>query len=470
MTHALDANWIVGDGSYGTATNWDTVPDVPLNGAVTSDVFIAGNGTDVTYDHGVFGAVDSLNLGTGVTFLTDLPFSIFTAGMTFANDTTLIAEDQSQVNLGGGNLDRSNLIARKGFLGAGGAQLTTTVTSWTGTNGFNLDRQFTADGTGSLVDLSSLTTIERNGGSTSSDLTISATDGGEVRLGGNSGFADNGSGINGHIRVSASGAGSALDLSNVETLTSADVTVNDEATINLRKLSAFAGGTLALTSTTADAQDFHVATSFELGELGIIEVAGSTAAVVVGPGTPAGAADGSVTVAAGGSLSGTGSIVSTLVNLGSLAPGQSPGVLGVDGSYAQGAGAILALDVGGLAQGVAFDFLDVSGSASLAGVVGVSLFDSYVPTLGATFVFLEAAGGINGIFDGITCANCGDVAFELVYGSHDVSLNTVAAPVPLPAAGWLLASAIAGLAGTRRRRSGPVITTDRSTGPRQHER
>ena len=336
--------------------------------------------------------------------------------------------------------------------------MTTTVTSWSGTNGFNLDREFTADGAGSLLDLSSLTTIERNGGSTSSDLNINASDGGEIRLTAISGFDDNVSGINGRIRVTASDAGSAIDLSNVTTLTTADVTVNDEAAIDLRNLGAFNDGTLALTSTAAGARDFHVAATFELGELGIIAVADSTAAVVVGPGSPAGAADGSVTVTAGGSFSGAGSVVGTLINLGSLAPGQSPGTLSVDGAYEQGAAAILALEIGGLSQGAAFDFLDVSGTASLAGLVEVSLFDGYVPTLGATFEFLEAAGGISGVFDGITCANCGDVAFELVYGAHTVSLNAVAAPVPLPAAVWLLASALAGLAGTRRRRSGSVVT------------
>ena len=378
--------------------------------------------------------------------------------LTDADDATLIAEDGATLALGATSIDRTDLIARKGFLGSGGATLTTTVTSWSGTNGFNLDREFTADGAGSLLDLSSLTTIERNGGSTSSDLNINASDGGEVRLTAISGFDDNVSGINGRIRVTASDAGSAIDLSNVTTLTTADVTVNDEAAIDLRNLGAFNDGTLALTSTAAGARDFHVAATFELGELGIIAVADSTAAVVVGPGSPAGAADGSVTVTAGGSFSGAGSVVGTLINLGSLAPGQSPGTLSVDGAYEQGAAAILALEIGGLSQGAAFDFLDVSGTASLAGLVEVSLFDGYVPTLGATFEFLEAAGGISGVFDGITCANCGDVAFELVYGAHTVSLNAVAAPVPLPAAVWLLASALAGLAGTRRRRSGSVVT------------
>ncbi len=378
--------------------------------------------------------------------------------LTDADDASLIAEDGATLALGATRIDRTDLIARMGFLGTGGAQLTTTVSSWAGTNGFNLDRQFTAEGAGSLLDLSSLTSIERNGGSSSSDLSISASDGGEVRLTGITGFDDNTSGINGRLRITASGTGSSVDLSNVETLTAADVTVNDDAAINLRNLGAFSGGTLALTSTVAGAGDFHVAATFELGDLGTIDVAGSTAAVVIGPGTPAGAADGSVTVAAGGSFGGTGSVVGTLVNHGHLAPGLSPGMLSVDGAYEQGAAATLALEIGGLAQGLEFDFLDVTGTASLTGVVEVSLFDAYVPTLGSTYVFLEAAGGISGVFDGITCVNCGGVAFELVYGADNVSLNAVAAPVPLPAAVWLLGSAFAGLAGARRHRSANGVT------------
>lgn len=57
-------------------------------------------------------------------------------------------------------------------------------------------------------------------------------------------------------------------------------------------------------------------------------------------------------------------------------------------------------DINDLARDVEFDFLDISGSASLAGVVEVPLFDGYMPTPGATFMFLEAAGGISGLFDG----------------------------------------------------------------------
>ncbi len=372
-----------------------------------------------------------------------------------ADNATLIAEDGATLALGAASIDRSDLIAQKGFLGAGGATLTTTATSWTGTNGFALDRAFTADGAGTLLDLSSLTTVERSGGSTNSDLNISASDGGQVDLSGISGFTDNASGTNGVVRITASGAGSTIDLSAVTALDRADVTIDDTASVDLGQLASFDRGTIALDSSDAAAPDLHLGDSLALGAAGVVDVAGSSAAVVVGPGTPAGAADGTLSVAFGGMLSGTGTVIGTLVNGGVLGPGNSPGTFSVDGDFEQAAAAILAIEIGGLSQGSLFDLLDVSGGATLAGDVEVSLFGGYVPPGGESFVFLEADGGISGQFDNVFCTNCSGIAFELVHGTHSVSLNAVAAPVPLPPAAWLLGAGVAGLALTRRR-SGSV--------------
>ncbi|MGE3568444.1 MAG: hypothetical protein AB7J73_21130, partial [Gammaproteobacteria bacterium] len=166
---AITATWIGGDGSYTDASHWDTAPDVPLNGVGTVyDVVINGAGIDVSYVLAGAGTVDSLSLGAGTSFTASGLLASFQSLTTSANDATLVAEKQASLDLGGGNLDRSNLIARKGFLGSGGAVLTTGVTSWTGTNGFNLDRDFSADGAGSLLDLASLTHLERSGGSNTS--------------------------------------------------------------------------------------------------------------------------------------------------------------------------------------------------------------------------------------------------------------------------------------------------------------
>ena len=224
---AATATWISGDGDYTTAANWDTDPVVPLNNVITYDVVINGNGTDVTFNLGAAGAVDSLTLGSGVRFITDMVSSNFTIGSTTANDATIRAEDQSTIDLGSGNLDRSNLIARKGFAGSGGALLTTSVTSWTGTTGFGLSRTFEAEGAGTLLDLSSLTTIERSGGNANSDINIRATDGGRIDLTGINGFTDSSSGTNGGINLIARDAGSEIDLANVTTISDVQIEVRD---------------------------------------------------------------------------------------------------------------------------------------------------------------------------------------------------------------------------------------------------
>ena len=155
---------------------------------------------------------------------------------------------------------------------------------------------------------------------------------------------------------------------------------------------------------------------------------------------------------AGGELTGIGTIVGTLVNESAVAPGQSPGTLTVDGDYNQTLNAKLVIEIGGLLAGDEFDLIDISGIANLDGTVEVSLFGSYKPNLGDSFVFLEASGGIIGAFDGFTCDNCAanGIAFDLVHGADFVRLDTTA--VPLPASVWLLAPALGLIARRRRQR------------------
>ena len=92
-------------------------------------MFIDGVGTDVTYTAAMPGAVTSLNLGTGTRFEANGAGAEYTAGTTNANDANLRVRDQGVLQLGGGTLDRSNLIVECGFGGSGGVVLTTTVSS-----------------------------------------------------------------------------------------------------------------------------------------------------------------------------------------------------------------------------------------------------------------------------------------------------------------------------------------------------
>lgn len=367
-----------------------------------------------------------------------------------ADNTSFIAEDGATLDLGTTSINATDLIARSGFGGNGGALVTTSVTSYTGANGFAENRNFTADGAGSLVDLSNLTHVERGGSNTNADITLTAENGGRVDLSNINSFADSTSGTNGGISIVARDAGSEIDLAELSQLDFAEISIDNTARVELGKLASFDGGTIDMRSTDVGAHDLHLAASFALGENGVVDVASSTAAVVVAPGSPAGAADGSLTVTSGGTLSGSGTVIGTLINQGQVQPGNSPGILSVDGDYVQDSSATLALEIGGLLAGDEFDVLDISGTASLAGILELSLFGGYAPAANDSFVILLADAGISGMFDAVSCSNCSALEFEIVYGVDFVSLNAVA--IPLPPALWLFASILPPLL-IRKRRS-----------------
>ena len=71
----------------------------------------------------------------------------------------------------------------------------------------------------------------------------------------------------------------------------------------------------------------------------------------------------------------------------------------LNGDYVQGAVGELSMDIGGWVQGVDYDFLDVSGAATLAGSLLLQLEDGFLPAVADTFVIVEADGGLAGTFD-----------------------------------------------------------------------
>ena len=73
-----------------------------------------------------------------------------------------------------------------------------------------------------------------------------------------------------------------------------------------------------------------------------------------------------MTVAAGATLGGSGTLPSTVVN-GTLSPGNSPGVLRINGNLTLGAGSTYIAEI----QGAVSDRIDVTGTASLAGTLRI---------------------------------------------------------------------------------------------------
>ncbi len=97
-----------------------------------------------------------------------------------------------------------------------------------------------------------------------------------------------------------------------------------------------------------------------------------------------------VRVGSQATVSGNGRIEGSLISAGTVAPGiaGTPGALAVTGSYTQSATGRLAIEIGGAGQN---DRLSVSGAASLAGTLAVTLLNNYSPPVGASFTVLQAA-------------------------------------------------------------------------------
>ncbi len=113
----------------------------------------------------------------------------------------------------------------------------------------------------------------------------------------------------------------------------------------------------------------------------------------VGFATPA---SGSVLIGTGGDVGGNGTIIGAVVNNGgTVDPGFSPGALHITGSYTQGAGGTVHMQLGGASPGTGYDQLFVSGDMQLAGLVKVDLINGFIPTLGETFNVFSIGGSFS---------------------------------------------------------------------------
>ncbi len=119
---------------------------------------------------------------------------------------------------------------------------------------------------------------------------------------------------------------------------------------------------------------------------------------------PKGATSGPVSLDAGGTLKGSGTVGGDLNNEGILSPGNSPGIIVVNGNYAQAVTGSLEIEVQGTNPSTPdFDQLFVNGTVTLAGALDVSLLNGFAPSAGDSFQILSNDGGdaIVGTFIGL---------------------------------------------------------------------
>jgi len=123
-----------------------------------------------------------------------------------------------------------------------------------------------------------------------------------------------------------------------------------------------------------------------------------------------------------GLLIGDGTVQAPVWNQGRLEPGLSAGILTIDGDYEQESDGTLAIELGGTAPGT-YDQLVITGNATLAGTLDLSLINGFDPQPGDSFEILTAAS-VTGAFDTIEGWDLGGgKMFYVTYSETDVTLH-----------------------------------------------
>ncbi|MBV9461670.1 MAG: autotransporter domain-containing protein, partial [Bradyrhizobium sp.] len=126
----------------------------------------------------------------------------------------------------------------------------------------------------------------------------------------------------------------------------------------------------------------------------------------------------SLTVNAGGTLGGNGTVGNTTINSGTLAPGNAIGLLTVSGNLVFTAAATYLVEVSASNA----DRTNVTGTATLGGAT-VSLAQIGTTLSSQRYTILNAAGGLSGTFNPVVTSALPDVIGALSYDAKNVYLN-----------------------------------------------
>jgi hypothetical protein len=137
-----------------------------------------------------------------------------------------------------------------------------------------------------------------------------------------------------------------------------------------------------------------------------------------------------------GSLNGSGAVYYALENSGTLIPGDSAGLIEINGDFTQLASGALNIDIGGATPGSQFDQLGVHGAVVLSGELNVSLMNDFVPVanLPITIIRNDGSNSVVGTFNGLSegaILVVGNSRFVVSYAGgdgNDVTLTSLNAP------------------------------------------
>jgi hypothetical protein len=111
-----------------------------------------------------------------------------------------------------------------------------------------------------------------------------------------------------------------------------------------------------------------------------------------------------------------------VVNDGSVMFGSSPGFLNV-ADFTQTAAGQIQFELQGLNQGVTYDYLKVSNTSTLDGLLDVQLFGGYVPSIGDSYEIIAAGLSVVGTFSNVSFPAVPNIGLGINYTANTVVLN-----------------------------------------------
>ena len=213
------------------------------------------------------------------------------------------------------------------------------------------------------------------------------------------------------------------------------LTKSGYGTLTLTSPNTFSGDTRVVTGTLKLAGGGSLASPLVDVQAGVFDVSSVT---------------GGYTLAGGKRIQGNGTIFGAMTVLGTIAPGESPGML-TAGDLAFGSGSLLDIELGGTTAGSQYDVLDSCGAVSLlaGSKLRVSLLGGFAPAGNNVFDILEF-GSLSGTFGSLDLPTLGG---GLSWDTTNLYREGTISVMPEPAAIVLLgAGGLVLLAYARRRR------------------
>jgi PEP-CTERM motif len=138
-------------------------------------------------------------------------------------------------------------------------------------------------------------------------------------------------------------------------------------------------------------------------------------------------------------------------------PGNSPGVLNVNGNFTLNPDGTLTLVVAGTTPGTQYSQLNITGTGTFNGTIDLDFVDGFAPTAGETFDFISMGGlttPTNATFhvDGLAPGFTFDPMFTSTGFSIEATNDGVPTSTPEPATIALTSTGLAALAWRRWRR------------------